>query len=465
MLAPLGPHISNPRQRPPPRSKAPAVSYVATVWVYTDSVSDAARFSVNVRVPNAATPDQAAGAVWAHYRTLQQSLAAPVRAGTRAAVASTPDGAVCSFLPDPFRPPNQYVLLQAYADGRVDPTQPFLDRQRPLAPQLTFPFIMALCPDPFVVRLNRLERREEERRGALLRAATSWADWAFGYSRLLARIVHTLHGTNRQRVDEYNRLRRKERCGYFAVRELELCREEQRGRGLVCGPERDWRELLRCSCALSAGELSERAVLAESSLALLLQIGEAAAERLRQLRAIASLQSRCARLLVTGLREFGVTARRKRMLYADSRVAQNLAEAQARGVTPEAQRQLRLDVARAVRAARKHETADLTDVPDLVDIDTLLGDKYTSSWLTRRCKEACGGVTVLRRRLSASTLQDPPDLRHRHDAASTPSASSSGGTPRIHRVLDCIARSKPYLGPGRQRCIAYSGSVVPEAVH
>eukprot|EP00756_Hemistasia_phaeocysticola_P044374 Hpha_TRINITY_DN1801_c0_g1::TRINITY_DN1801_c0_g1_i1::g.170525::m.170525 len=467
MLAPLGPHVTNPRQRPAARVQAPASTYIANVWVYTDAVSDAARWCIRVRIPHTATVDQAMSLCWSHYRTVQAGCGTVTSGGggrgVRAAanIASASDGTPVNVLPDPERPGSQYVLLQAYADGRVDPTQPFLHRLYPLSPQLDFPYMLALCPDPFILRLNALERREEDRRAAITRAAHTFKEWTASYSALLRNIVCVTHGLRRQELDEYNRLKRRERNDYFAVRERELWKLAREVGAQCASDEAAEREFLRRLMLLQRECIDGAERLSEEQRRQAEMLRAQAAMRLAQLLALAALREKCMQILREGVMLFAWTARQKRMLYADSTLAQNLQEAQSRGVTPHAQRELRREYTRTELQLRRAEEGGPPREPtDLVDLDCILGDMYTSSWLSSRILEpCCGGVTTLRRRLSVSSLIEPPLLWHSHanETDTSTVASNTDKQPagdRVLRVMNEVAARKLYLAPGRQRSTA-----------
>eukprot|EP01062_Namystynia_karyoxenos_P026903 TRINITY_DN20777_c0_g1_i1.p1 TRINITY_DN20777_c0_g1~~TRINITY_DN20777_c0_g1_i1.p1 ORF type:complete len:468 (+),score=147.82 TRINITY_DN20777_c0_g1_i1:97-1500(+) len=453
MLAPLGPHISSSRPRLPQRARAPASTYVASVWVHAGEEVDGPRCCISVRIPNAATVEQALALCWAQFHAAESAIAAgPVAAQRPVAgmpaplrapvVATNPDGSPCTTLPQPSRPAHQYVLLQAYADGRVNPTMPFLHMLEPLAEQLEFPYMIALCPDPFVVLLAALERREGERRAAIMGAWLSFADWAAGYSQLLRNVMQAAHSYALAEHGDRVRLLRAERAAYFAIRERELCREERAARTRAEGAERGARGFLAMLHRFGTDYVAERAAAEAAHLAGLARLHADTAEQLARLRRVEMLRARCSQLLLGLVRAFDLAAQRKRMLYADSAVAHNLSQALRQGVSPYAQWQLRLDLSRAAKGCEEDD-----HTPSLADIDTVNGDEFSSTWLRRQVVEKCGGLTLRRRRLSITSLTDSPLLWHSHHDRAPPSPDAS--------MAEEVMMRKCYLGPGGQRSVAF----------
>ncbi|KAJ9459033.1 hypothetical protein DIPPA_70215 [Diplonema papillatum] len=367
---PLGRHISKARSRKKACARKPSRTFVATVWLCWDvrcSSSLAGRQTLVTLGNDVTTAD-----------ALAQIYASKLPAPGPDAPAVLPLGA--------------YTLLQTYADGDIDIDQPFLAHNRGLRQQLAFPYLLALCPNPFAIKLEALQRREGAARAASAGRGLGWLSaFAAPYMALLRDCGRRYAGLILVKVPrEAEKLAIQQAYDRLSILEDALSVDEGcRRLGIAEREAATWQFHAAAARVYHLAETGAREFEEERRAWLREAEAAAAAEE-------AAIQQRCRlRRAVAGQltdirKAFDASLATRRMLYNASRIASTVSEAARAGVPPFTSHEARLQIYRAPLPCAAGQA-------DAADPDVLLADFYTSSWPKCRGKHLvpfCGVATL-----------------------------------------------------------------------
>ena len=383
---PLGRHLGAPRQKKPKKQKQPSVAFIASVWMYCDDTGRNTEHHL-ISFPNETTACEAVAMIW--QRTQRANLG---------------------------RDPSMYRLLSAFADGAINDKSPFLHHHEPLRPQLTFPYMLACCLDPFIIKTESLQRRETRCRGDILVQHSSSYGYPTEYYDLLQALLHMWSITCKREAEQRRRIYLSSEFARHEVIELLTLKheEEQRG-GIYVAWQEGLAQLYQLADA-SLVEMHSRAALREEEAVCRRGVVGGWVDCLEK-QAESRMAAESAAGLIGVIREeYSKCMRAKRMLYNMSRIASNVTEATHERSTPFAFNSFRVEL--------HHDLKNTAPVHDIADPNCIHGDFYTSSW------------SLPSRVIPSHTLSKP-----------------SLGMLREHKEF--LVRKKPHLAPGCQPSLLF----------